>query len=136
VTARTAEGRIVRAWDYKQKRNLVIAFLHSDCPRCVEWLAQLAARAAALSERAAGDLGAGRSLPAESGILRGKISYMPPEQIQGKEIDHRADIFALGVVFYELITGSKPFDARSDVTVVQAILLHCRAGEPPAPRKS
>src|ERR1700687_3587075 len=53
VTARTAEGRIVRAWDYKQKRNLVIAFLHSDCPRCVEWLAQLAARAAALSEREA-----------------------------------------------------------------------------------
>jgi serine/threonine-protein kinase len=65
---------------------------------------------------------AGRAQPTESGILRGKISYMPPEQIQGKEIDHRADIFALGVVFYELITGSKPFDARSDVTIVQAIL--------------
>ena len=64
----------------------------------------------------------GRAQPTEAGILRGKISYMPPEQIQGKEIDHRADIFALGVVFYELITGSKPFDARSDVTIVQAIL--------------
>jgi len=64
----------------------------------------------------------GRTQPTEAGILRGKISYMPPEQIQGKEIDHRADIFALGVVFYELITGSKPFDARSDVTIVQAIL--------------
>ncbi len=64
----------------------------------------------------------GRTQPTEVGILRGKISYMPPEQIQGKEIDHRADIFALGVVFYELITGSKPFDARSDVTIVQAIL--------------
>jgi serine/threonine-protein kinase len=57
-----------------------------------------------------------------SGILRGKISYMTPEQIQGKEIDHRADIFALGVVFYELMTGWKPFDARSDVTILQAIL--------------
>jgi peroxiredoxin len=51
VTARTAEGRIIRAWDYKQKRNLVIAFLHADCPRCDGWLAQLAARAADFSER-------------------------------------------------------------------------------------
>jgi len=51
VTARTAEGRIIRAWDYKQKRNLVIAFLHADCPRCTDWLAQLAARAADFSER-------------------------------------------------------------------------------------
>ncbi len=65
---------------------------------------------------------AGQTHHTKSGILRGKISYMPPEQIQGKEIDHRADIFALGVVFYELTTGYKPFDARTDVTILQAIL--------------
>jgi hypothetical protein len=53
VTARAAEGAVVRAWDYKQKRNLVIAFLHADCARCEAWLAQLAARAADLSEREA-----------------------------------------------------------------------------------
>jgi hypothetical protein len=53
VTARGAEGAVVRAWDYKQKRNLVIAFLHADCIRCDAWLAQLAARAADLSEREA-----------------------------------------------------------------------------------
>ncbi len=53
VTARTAEGKTVRAWDYKQKRNLVIAFLHADCARCEGWLAQLAERAADLSEREA-----------------------------------------------------------------------------------
>jgi peroxiredoxin len=53
VTARTAEGKIVRAWDFKQKRNLVIVFLHADCARCEQWLSQLAARAADLSEREA-----------------------------------------------------------------------------------
>ena len=53
VTARTAEGRIVRAWDYKQKRNLVIAFLHADCPRCASWLAHLATRATDLIEQEA-----------------------------------------------------------------------------------
>jgi hypothetical protein len=53
VTARTADGAIVRAWDYKQKRNLVIAFLHADCVRCEEWLAKLASQATDLSEREA-----------------------------------------------------------------------------------
>ena len=53
LTARTPDGRIVRAWDYKQKRPLVIAFLHSDCPQCAGWLEQLAARAAELAEREA-----------------------------------------------------------------------------------
>jgi len=65
---------------------------------------------------------AGQQHQTKAGILRGKISYMPPEQIQGKEIDRRADIYALGVVLYELITGCKPFDARTEVTIIQAIL--------------
>jgi hypothetical protein len=50
ITARTADGAIIRAWDFKQKRNLVIAFLHADCVRCEGWLGQLNARAADLSE--------------------------------------------------------------------------------------
>jgi peroxiredoxin len=53
LTARTTEGKTVRAWDHKQKRPLVIAFLHSDCPHCAAWLEQLAASAADLSEREA-----------------------------------------------------------------------------------
>jgi AhpC/TSA family len=53
ITARTADGAIVRAWDFKQKRNLVIAFPHADCTSCATWLSQLAERAADLSEREA-----------------------------------------------------------------------------------
>ncbi len=53
ITARAADGAIVRAWDYKQKRNLVIVFVHADCANCEVWLVQLAARASDLSEREA-----------------------------------------------------------------------------------
>jgi hypothetical protein len=53
VTGRTAEGKIIRAWDYKQKQNLVIVFLHTNCACCEAWLSQLAARSADLTEREA-----------------------------------------------------------------------------------
>lgn len=51
LTARTPAGRTLRAWDFKQKKSLVIAFLHANCARCDAWLGQLAARAGELSER-------------------------------------------------------------------------------------
>jgi hypothetical protein len=70
MTARTANGAIVRAWDYKQKRNLVIAFLRADCARCDTWLAQLAARMADLAEsEAVGLVVYAESPPRVSGIL-------------------------------------------------------------------
>ena len=50
LTARTIDGTTVRAWDYKQKRNLLIVFLHADCARCRLWLTQLTARAADFAE--------------------------------------------------------------------------------------
>jgi hypothetical protein len=50
ITARTADGRVIWAWDYKQKSNLVIAFLHADCAACGDWLARLGSCAEALSQ--------------------------------------------------------------------------------------
>ncbi len=56
------------------------------------------------------------------GQLLGTPNYMAPEQIQGKEVDHRADIFSLGVMFYELLTGKKPFAAPNLSAVTHRIV--------------
>jgi peroxiredoxin len=53
VTARTLDGRVVRAWDFKQKKNLVLAFLHAECSECEAWLRQLARGAAQMMEHEA-----------------------------------------------------------------------------------
>jgi hypothetical protein len=50
LTARSLAGRRVRAWDYKQKKSLLIAFLHADCRRCAHFLQQLREHAAQLTE--------------------------------------------------------------------------------------
>ncbi|HYL67923.1 MAG TPA: hypothetical protein VEX69_02060 [Candidatus Limnocylindria bacterium] len=51
INLHTPDGRTIRAWDFKQKRNLVIAFLDADCALCTDFLRQLAARAAELREK-------------------------------------------------------------------------------------
>lgn len=51
LTARTPAGRVVQAWDYKQKRSLVVVFLHANCPRCEEYLGRVVARAPEFAER-------------------------------------------------------------------------------------
>jgi serine/threonine-protein kinase len=55
-------------------------------------------------------------------MIKGKMAYMPPEQLAREPRDRRADLFALGIVFYELITGGMPFDATSEVSIIQAIM--------------
>jgi eukaryotic-like serine/threonine-protein kinase len=49
----------------------------------------------------------------QEGIIRGKFAYMPKEQAYGKDIDHRVDIFALGVTLYEALCGVKPYTASN-----------------------
>ncbi len=58
----------------------------------------------------------------KSGTVKGKLAYMPPEQLAREAVDRRSDIFALGVVLFELVTGEMPFDATSEVSIIQAIL--------------
>lgn len=50
VTARAADGHVVQAWDYKQKRSLLIAFLHAECAECEAFLARVAQQAKRLAE--------------------------------------------------------------------------------------
>ena len=57
-----------------------------------------------------------------TGLIKGKIAYMPPEQLHGQELDRRVDVYAMGVVLYELLTGRYPFEANTDVSMMQAIL--------------
>jgi serine/threonine protein kinase len=65
---------------------------------------------------------AGQSHKTQSGVIKGKLAYMPPEQIRAKPLDRRVDVYALGVVLYELLTGNKPFEATTDASLMQAIL--------------
>ncbi len=56
------------------------------------------------------------------GSIIGTIQYMSPEQIEGREPDARSDIFALGAVLYEAVTGKRAFDGKSQIKVASAIL--------------
>lgn len=65
---------------------------------------------------------AGQQHLTKTGATMGTIAYMSPEQTQGLPVDHRTDIWALGVVMYEMITGQLPFQGHYDQAVMYAIV--------------
>ena len=62
------------------------------------------------------------------GTILGTFQYMAPEQLEGKDADARTDIFAFGAVLYEMLTGRRAFEGKSQASLIAAILEH----EPPA----
>ncbi len=70
-----------------------------------------------------------RSSRTQAGVLKGKFGYMSPEQVRGQPIDRRSDIFSIGTVFHELLTGERLFVAESDFSTLEKI----RKAEIPPP---
>lgn len=58
----------------------------------------------------------------QAGTIVGTLQYMSPEQIQGKEADPRSDIFAFGAMLYEMLTGKRAFEGKSQLSVASAVL--------------
>lgn len=69
------------------------------------------------------------STQTQSGVVLGTPNYMSPEQLIGQKVDGRSDLFSLGVVFYEVLTGVRPFQAKN---IAEMLRLH-EACNPPAP---
>lgn len=86
-------------------------------------------------------VGIGKDLDADSptqqrdlttqGTVLGTLGYMAPEQLEGRHVDGRADIFAFGAVVYEMVTGEQAFPGRSQASVISAIM----SSEPPPLRE-
>ena len=65
---------------------------------------------------------AGRTMLTKEGTTLGTVAYMSPEQTQGTEVDHRTDIWALGVVLYEMLAGEHPFKGDYEQAVMYSIM--------------
>jgi serine/threonine protein kinase len=66
---------------------------------------------------------AGQVHHTQTGRIKGKLPYMPPEQLRNRPLDRRVDVYALGIVFYQLLTGHRPFDATTEASIARAILI-------------
>ena len=58
----------------------------------------------------------------QEGLVMGTIPYMAPEQLEGRSVDHRCDIFSMGILLHEMVTGERPFKGESSASLISAIL--------------
>src|SRR5207237_2535154 len=63
-----------------------------------------------------------RKVQTDPGTVIGTVGYMSPEQVRGKHVDHRSDIFSFGAVLYEMLSGKRAFHGESAVETLNAIL--------------
>jgi serine/threonine protein kinase/tetratricopeptide (TPR) repeat protein len=81
------------------------------------------------------DFGIARALKAKGitaeGIIIGTPEYMSPEQVEGKEVDQRSDIYSLGIILYEMVTGKVPFEGDTPFSIA----MKHKTEAPPDPRK-
>jgi TonB family protein len=75
---------------------------------------------------------ASKASKTQSGALKGKIRYMSPEQAWGKPIDRRSDLFSLGVVLHELLTGERLFRGDTDIDILEKV----RVADVPPPSRA
>jgi eukaryotic-like serine/threonine-protein kinase len=77
------------------------------------------------------DFGVARMQDSEAtrtqGAMVGTLKYMAPEQVQGQKIDARADLFAVGVILYQLLTDQRPFDGENEFAIIHQIIGHTPA---------
>jgi hypothetical protein len=122
---------IASALDKAHRRNIVHRdlkpgniFLTRSGVKLLDFgLAKFAAPPSVVQDAPTAVLQNDRALTAE-GSLVGTVPYMSPEQLEGKELDRRSDIFSLGVVLYEMTTGQRPFRGNSQASLIASILEH------------
>ena len=68
-----------------------------------------------------------RSQQTQAGQIMGKVAYLSPEQCKTGRVDHRSDIFSLGIVLYELLTHTRPFKRETDYETLAAVVRHTPA---------
>ncbi len=71
-----------------------------------------------------------RASKTQAGVLKGKFGYMSPEQVRGLDIDKRSDVFSIGILLYEMLTGQRLFVGESDFSTLERV----RNAEVPKPR--